>query len=592
MIYLDYAKSMANGYILNFFADAEEDIASVSNGKHFITKNGTDYGVPLPSSTIVITMPDKTKKTYILNEAGEWQLGGGETDYSKLTNVPIILANLADKEFIPEANTYYEHLGETTEDFTKGIIYLYDGKEYKAIDGSGSSGIQSDYNQNDSTAPDYIKNRPFYEELVEGEVVYEKTFTPTEVTLEETHKFYQFVDNDTDFELKAGDIYEVTFNGIKYLDSIFAFNSTMTFDSVGYMRLEGGVEPSADANPFALLGFDLSSVSSETPVSAKINVVTLNANEATISIKKLFLGSSLYSTNNLTFTDVGESGSMAVVTYKDGLPDEMYLTMGAEGEQINQFDKVSIYNFTKNNVDYVVRVWGNAAPCQAYIDQHFDGLIKFKNTDEFFGVVMAAASDGNNFGTITIMGAGASGGSVELFSVSRTTEKINYIDPKFIKDMYYTKPEGSVGKVLVFKGEINGVAENIPNVFEKGDMVSLKEPEAQLDVSVIAKYHKISDENSFAYIGNLSLFDMIEGAPDTKEDYLLICGYETDNENKSSVLIYTNKKHDSPNNIEVYKGEDSIVRIPEKYMPENVALKSYVDDAISNAITKTLNTEV
>lgn len=454
--------------------------------------------------------------------------------------------------------------------------------------------FQPDYNQNDSTARDYIKNRPFYEELVEGEVVYEKTFTPTEVALDETHKAYQFIDNDTDFEIKAGDIYEVTFNGVKYLDSILTLGSTMTCDIVGYMRLDVSVEPSADANPFALLGFDLSSMSSETPVSVKINVVTLNANEATISIKKLFLGSSLYSANNLTFTNVGESGSMAVVTYKDGLPDEMYLTMGAEGEQINQFDKVSIYNFTKNNVDYVVKVWGNAVPCQAYIDQNFDGLIKFKNTDEFFGVVMAAASDGNNFGAIATIG---SGGSVELFSVSRLTEKINYIDPKFIKDMYYTKSGGSGEKVLVFKGEINGFAENIPNAFEEGDMVSLKEPEVQLDVSVIAKYH--SDESSsFAYIGNLALLNDLTGDtyPDTKEDYVLVCGYDA--ESKTSMLIYGNKNCRPPHNIEVYKGkdEDLIVRIPEKYMPENVALKSYVDNAISNAIsnaiTKTLNTEV
>ena len=166
MLYLDYAKSVANGYILNFFADSEEDITEVSNGKHFITKNGTDYGVPQPSSTVVITMSDKTKKTYVLNEAGEWQEGGVEMDYSKLTNAPITLANLADKNFIPEVNTYYEHLGETTEDFVKGIIYLYNGAEYKAIDGSGSgAGVRPDYDQNDPTQPDYIKNRPFYESL-------------------------------------------------------------------------------------------------------------------------------------------------------------------------------------------------------------------------------------------------------------------------------------------------------------------------------------------------------------------------------------------------------------------------------------------
>lgn len=165
MIYLDYAKATPNGYILNFFADKEADLADISNGKRFTTKNGMDYGVPQPSSTVVITMPDKTKKTYVLNEAGEWQEGGVDMDYSKLENAPIILANLADKDFVPEANTYYEHLGETTEDFIKGIIYLYDGKEYKAIDGSGSGGIQPDYNQNDSAAADYIKNRPFYTEV-------------------------------------------------------------------------------------------------------------------------------------------------------------------------------------------------------------------------------------------------------------------------------------------------------------------------------------------------------------------------------------------------------------------------------------------
>ena len=68
MLYLDYAKKVEEGYILNFFADSEDDIEEVSGGKEFITKNGTNYGAPLPSSTVVITMPDKSRKTYILDE--------------------------------------------------------------------------------------------------------------------------------------------------------------------------------------------------------------------------------------------------------------------------------------------------------------------------------------------------------------------------------------------------------------------------------------------------------------------------------------------------------------------------------------------
>ena len=60
MLYLDYAKQIGNRYILNLFADSVEDINEISGGKEFITKNGTNYGVPLASSTIVITMPDRS----------------------------------------------------------------------------------------------------------------------------------------------------------------------------------------------------------------------------------------------------------------------------------------------------------------------------------------------------------------------------------------------------------------------------------------------------------------------------------------------------------------------------------------------------
>lgn len=452
MLYLDYAKSVANGYILNFFADSEEDITEVSNGKHFITKNGTDYGVPQPSSTVVITMSDKTKKTYVLNEAGEWQEGGVEMDYSKLTNAPITLVNLADKNFIPEVNTYYEHLGETTEDFVKGIIYLYNGAEYKAIDGSGSgAGVQPDYDQNDPTQPDYIKNRPFYG------------------------------------------------------------STTALFD--------------------------------ENIVTALVGDLSVNGWETTSKV------------------------------INENVGDEV--KVGFNGVEYTQ---------TVKDIEGIFRYVGNASIIEAGDD-----------TEEPFFIILniaylsAIASGRENLVSgVTVFTQTAYNGEVKIFA-----DNVKTIDPKYIKDMYYTKSESEVQKTLVFKGEINGFAENIPNIFEEGDMVSLKEPEVQLDVSVIAKYH--SDESSsFAYIGNLALLDDLIGGtfPDTKEDYILVCGY--DDENKTSMLIYGNKNCRPPHNIEVYKGknEDPIVRIPEKYMPENVALKSYVDTAISNAITKTLNTEV
>lgn len=71
MLYLNYAKPIQGGNILNFFADSEKDLEEISNGKKFIANNGTDYGVPVDSSTVIITLPDKTKKTYMLSN-GEW----------------------------------------------------------------------------------------------------------------------------------------------------------------------------------------------------------------------------------------------------------------------------------------------------------------------------------------------------------------------------------------------------------------------------------------------------------------------------------------------------------------------------------------
>lgn len=51
-----------------------------------------------------------------------------------------ISQDLTADGFTPVANTYYKHTGVTSANFTNGIIYLYDGTEYKAIDGSGGGG--------------------------------------------------------------------------------------------------------------------------------------------------------------------------------------------------------------------------------------------------------------------------------------------------------------------------------------------------------------------------------------------------------------------------------------------------------------------
>ena len=115
MLYLDYAKPVEGGYILNFFADKVEDMKSITGGKEFVTKNGTNYGVPLKGSTVVITAPDKEKKTFVLDENGEWNEGGLDPNqfYTK---------EAADEKFMEKAG------GSITGDLTVGGNLVVNGK--------------------------------------------------------------------------------------------------------------------------------------------------------------------------------------------------------------------------------------------------------------------------------------------------------------------------------------------------------------------------------------------------------------------------------------------------------------------------------
>ena len=62
------------------------------------------------------------------------------SDYNQLDNRPVINQDLSASGFAPVVNTYYRHIGVTTDTFTPGVIYLYNGTGYAALGESGSGG--------------------------------------------------------------------------------------------------------------------------------------------------------------------------------------------------------------------------------------------------------------------------------------------------------------------------------------------------------------------------------------------------------------------------------------------------------------------
>ena len=74
----------------------------------------------------------------------------------------------------------------------------------------GKDGVQPDWNQNDETAADYVKNRPFYASAVETVLVEESTVSFVE------HNGLYMAGFDSTFEATVGEAYKVYWDGTAY----------------------------------------------------------------------------------------------------------------------------------------------------------------------------------------------------------------------------------------------------------------------------------------------------------------------------------------------------------------------------------------
>ena len=113
--------------------------------------------------------------------------------------------------------------------FPDGWIEAIEGIE--AGGGGGGGSVQPDWNQNDSAAADYVKNRPFYtSDRVENVLVEEST-----VSFAENRGLYMAQFPST-FEATVGETYKVSWDGAAYESSCVVF-SGMTI--IGNLSLMG-----------------------------------------------------------------------------------------------------------------------------------------------------------------------------------------------------------------------------------------------------------------------------------------------------------------------------------------------------------------
>ena len=132
----------------------------------------------------------------------------------------------------------------------------------------GGGGVQSDWNQNNDTAADYIKNRPFYTgDLVETVLVEESTASFTNAG------GLYMAQIQSNFEATAGETYKVTWDGTVYECMCVDFNGIPSF---GNLSIAGGGSDTGE--PFII----------SAPGSGEIMIATLDTSTShTISISGL-----------------------------------------------------------------------------------------------------------------------------------------------------------------------------------------------------------------------------------------------------------------------------------------------------------------
>ena len=122
MYYLDYAKKVGERYILNFFADTTEDIADVPTDTPYITRNGTNYGVPLETSIVTVVEND-VRKNYVLQN-GAYIAGG---------DVPSVPGTLEATE-----NKTYKASDENLEGYSQVTVNVQPNLQTKSVTVNGT----------------------------------------------------------------------------------------------------------------------------------------------------------------------------------------------------------------------------------------------------------------------------------------------------------------------------------------------------------------------------------------------------------------------------------------------------------------------
>lgn len=268
------------------------------------------------------------------------------------------------------------------------------------INSKGGS-VQPDYNQNDSTASDYIKNRPFYDS---GEtILLEQTFT---TTLNDNSNIWE---SNSTVQLTTGDTVKVIFNGTEYTQEVKSFEGNTYVGNAGLV----GVTGLETGEPFFVTNVKMTGeegttiAASEPQTNATIKIIKENIHY--IDLK--------YLKNVLKFKDVPSEPAFAANLLKQ---------YGVNSYNNGSFAFVSDFFFSENGANFPCTMIVNGVPVIIALNGEAGFVVKGYDSDVIYATdKITYETDMDTAGTFTLSFPHSSG---TFATQEYVTEQIGNID--------------------------------------------------------------------------------------------------------------------------------------------------------------------
>ena len=401
----------------------------------------TVYEVPVTGGEI-------TAKQQLNLTAGDWRVWLVGNSARDVDVIPRITTNVAHIRVAPTGGTegspfptipptveeqLRADMGNladlTTEDKSSLVAAINEARQ------TGGGGVQPDWNQNDSTQPDYVKNRPFY------------TGDPVETVLvEESTVSFSFSENNglyiaqirSSFEATVGETYKVSWDGTAYECTCVDFYNELV---IGNLSIIG--EGSDTGEPFIMNVYNGQGIAIGTADTSASHTVSISATVASVvKIDEKYLRDSIIS-------DISTAQSTA------------------SAAQSTANDAQSTANAAQSTADAAQSTADAAQSTADAAKTTADGCVKINNTDSFSinlsGKSRFFASDygeesyyGFHKKSVTdkpiVLSIGTSGATALDISVTPSTSPtVKIIPPVYLNNMadieigepsgYYRRPQ-------------------------------------------------------------------------------------------------------------------------------------------------------